>query len=180
MPLDPYEPAVTIVASFELDGFDRAVVGPAGLDETRSKAIDRLVVERRAHGPGRAHRVGDERARLQVDLVHHTVAMLVTAFDVREVLDQRAAQRDVQHLHAAADREGRRAVAHRGACEGDVERVDVVLHAVGVGVRGLAVAHRVDVGTADQHEPVEPEDDLVGLVVGDRHLEECGFLASRA
>ena len=96
------------------------------------------------------------------------------------MLDQRAAQRDVEHLHAPADREGRRAVADRGTRERDVERVDVLLHAVGVGVCRLPVARRVDVGTADQHEPVEPPDDVVGLVVGDRHLEQCRLLASRA
>ena len=64
--------------------------------------------------------------------------------------------------------------------ERDVERVDVLLHSVGVGVCRLPVARRVDVGTADQHEPVEPPDDVVGLVVGDRHLEQCRLLASRA
>ncbi len=50
------------------------------------------------------------------------------------------------------------------------------LHAVGVGMSLGSVARRIDVGAADQHQPVEAPDDVVGLGVGDRDLEHRRLL----
>ena len=109
-----------------------------------------------------------------------TVTVLLGTVAIRKVLDQCAAERDVQHLETPTDRQGRDVVAHRGTREGDVERVDVGIDAGHRLVRVLAVLRGVDVASADEHERVEAAEELVGLGIGERHREQRRFLTARA
>ena len=99
------------------------------------------------------HRVGDRDAVLEQPR------------DVGEMLVQRAAERDVHHLHAPADGERREAEALRGEQQVDLELVPVDLDAVRVLRVGVsAVAGRMDVAAAHQQQPVERRQDLLGVV----------------
>ena len=73
----------------------------------------------------------------------------------RQILDQRAALRDVHHLHAAADSEERDVALDRPPRERDLEVV-----ALGDGVHRLrrallAVEARVDIGAAGEQQAVD-------------------------
>ena len=130
-------------------------------------AIDALVVmglrgmDVRAGGPS------GERAGVERDIVvgavegagHATV--LVVAVALGEVLVQRAAERDVHHLHPAADREHGQVAIERRAQQRDLEAVALGHGADRLGVRRGAVAGRIDVGSAGEDEPVEAVEQLV-------------------
>ena len=73
----------------------------------------------------------------------------------RDVLHQRAAGGDVQHLGAAADRQQRHVAGHRAARQIDLELVAARLRVVGQRVAILAVEDRVDVAAAGQQDPVD-------------------------
>ncbi len=87
---------------------------------------------------GRRPRRGQQPApgrRLHVvrrDRIGDRDAVLQQPRDVGEVLVQRAAERDVHHLHPATDRERREPEAVRGEQQVDLELVAVGLDAVGV------------------------------------------------
>ena len=90
---------------------------------------------------------------------------------VGEVLAQRAAQGDVEHLVAAADRQRGQAPVD-GAAHERRTRVSsrVPLDAVEPRVRRLPVARRVDVAAAHEQQPVEAGEQLVGRhVLAGRH-----------
>ncbi len=78
---------------------------------------------------------------------------------VVEVLDEIAAARDVEDLKAAADAEQRQPPLQRRAAERDLEIVASAARVGGAGIRGRAVARRVEVGTAAEQEPVDPVED---------------------
>jgi hypothetical protein len=95
---------------------------------------------------------------------------------VGQVLDQRAAERDVQQLHAAADPEHRQVAFQRAQRQRDLRAV-----AVGPGVGGLgmaldAVGARVDVRAAGEHQAVEAVEHVVGVLfdpgVGRQHQRD--------
>ena len=70
--------------------------------------------------------------------------------DVGQVLDQRAAPRDVEHLHATADAEDRQVSVERRV---DETELGLVAGVVDTSRRGLtlgAVERGVDVSAADQ------------------------------
>ncbi len=109
----------------------------------------------------RVHDVGEHRVRVELHGVQVGAAGLTRAAVRRdagivdEVLVQRAAASDVQHLEAAADGEERQT-----ACDGDVrergfEVVGPAIDAVHGRVRRFAVQRRVDVGAAGEHERVD-------------------------
>ena len=92
----------------ELDAFDD-VACPRRDDESGAEAVDRLVVDAVPARACRAHRHRRLRAGDDVDVV---VVVVVPgggalADDVGEVLVQRAAEGDVEHLVTAADRQHR-------------------------------------------------------------------------
>ena len=97
----------------------------------------------------------ERAARLQV---------VVVAEALRQVLVQRAAERDVQQLHAAADPEHRHLPLDGAAHERELERVALGHRVDGRRVELGAVAGRVDVGAADEHQPVDQVERLVGLL----------------
>ena len=70
----------------------------------------------------------------------------------RDVLDERAAGGDVQHLRAAADGEQRQVGSHRAPREIDLELVASRLGIVDGRVPLLAVEHRIDVAAAGQQQ----------------------------
>jgi hypothetical protein len=93
----------------------------------------------------------------------------------RNVLHQRAASSDVQHLHPPADREHRNVARDRLARQRNLERV-----AVAIGhrrrMRRLTIQRRVHVRAATQEKPVDAIERLLRIVV---RFEHQGF-ATRA
>ena len=136
-------------AAGQLDGLDRAVLGPAGHDEAVAEPVDRLVVHRVADRGLLADGDRGQRAGRQAHLVVDEPVLV-------DVLHQRAAERDVEHLVAAADGEQREAELDRRPGHGQVERIVVGIDLADPGVDlRRAVAVRVDVGSAGQADPVE-------------------------
>ena len=91
------------------------------------------------------------------------------------MLLQRAAERDVQHLHPTADRQERDVAIQRVAHDGEFDRVVLCDDAVELfGRRLLAVPTRVDVATAVQHDAVDPVEQRRqgGRQIGDRRQHE--------
>ena len=79
----------------------------------------------------------------------------------RDVLDQRAAQRHVQHLHAAADRQERQVGVERAARASAISNASRPGSAASnVGVRRLAVERRIDVAAAGQQQAVDARQDV--------------------
>ena len=122
---------------------------------------DRLVVVARARDPRGAEHRREQRLGEDVDAVFPPAARLTgaaVAFDagkVGDVLVQRAAERDVQHLQPATDRERRGRPFDRGAGQRELGFVGGAVDAVHLGVPFLAVAGGIDVGAAAQHERVD-------------------------
>jgi hypothetical protein len=74
---------------------------------------------------------------------------------LRDVLMQRAAPCDVQHLNAATDREHRDAARHGDVSYRTFEIVGAAVDAVDTGMRGLAVQLGVDIRSAGQHDCID-------------------------
>ena len=98
------------------------------------------------------------------------------ADDVRQVLDQRAAANDIDQLHPAADAQHRDVLRECGPQQRELGRV-----ALGTGVGRLrlglgAVAGRVEVRAAGQHEPVDDRERLCNTIEdrGKHHRAAAG------
>ena len=91
-------------------------------------------------------------------------AVVVVAVAVGQVLLERAAARDVHHLHAAADAEQRQVALERAARQGELERVALGHEPLRLRVGLGPVGRGVDVGTAGEHQAVEQVERLVGLL----------------
>ena len=87
--------------------------------------------------------------------------MPVVADDVGQVLGQRAAECDVEHLHTPAHREYRQIAVQRGAQQGQLERVARRTHAAAGRMRLLAVPGGIDVTAAGEHQAVQGSDQRV-------------------
>ena len=137
--------------------------------EPRAERLDRLVVHAIDLDLVGAEGLGEPAARLDHDLVGGLVARRLLA--VRElgagigadVLVETAAERDVQHLDAAADREDRQPPIerdpHRRGLDGVARRRDVVER----GMRGLAEERGVHVAAAGQEQAVQaPREPIEG------------------
>ena len=83
----------------------------------------------------------------------------------RNVLHERASGGDVQHLHAAADREDRHIARDRLTRERDLEPIPLGVHLC-CRVRRFAIQGRVDVETAAQEQAVDAVQALRGIVRG--------------
>ena len=81
--------------------------------------------------------------------------MHVGADPVRHVLLDAAAERDVQHLRAAADREHRQVAVERRLHQRQLEVVPLADHARRLGMRVLAVQLRIEIRAAGEDQPVE-------------------------
>ena len=100
----------------------------------------------------RAHHLGQQGPGLDADFLGAPAvglagpAVRVDAGILGDVLVEGAAERGVEDLEAAADREGREPAGERIACEGDLEVVDGAVHAVRLRVRRLPERGRIEVG----------------------------------
>ena len=97
--------------------------------------------------------------------------------DVGQVLMQRAAQRHVDHLRAAADAQHRHAAPDRAADQRDLPRIalPVGLHGfVGGGVALLTVGGRVHIPSAGDDQAVQPVEHPVGGFDGLRRQQHSG------
>src|SRR6185437_6500566 len=145
-----------------LDRLSQAVNGGAAADaQALAQTIDALMVMGLGGMMGLPRRARGQGASDQVNVVVGAVEgagdtqMLVMAEVLGQMLQQGAAVGDVDQLHATADAEHRQVALDRGAHQGDFEAV-----ALGDGVNSLrmgllAIARRVDVGAAGEHQPVE-------------------------
>jgi dihydrofolate synthase/folylpolyglutamate synthase len=94
--------------------------------------------------------------------------------EIGNVLMQRAAGRDREELHPAADAERRDPAVERGSRQGEVEGVALGIEQLERGVGRLAVSGGIHVGAAHQHEAVEQvEIGRDGVVVGAGRRREC-------
>jgi hypothetical protein len=140
-----------------LDGFHGLVVGPRRGDQRLAHPAERLMVIRRDAGPLAQHL--DEPAALgDRDVVPGEAAdhraMPLMADDVGQVLDEVAAESDVEHLHAAADRKNRNVPFERGAHECELPVVAIRARWPGARIAGRGVARWIDVTAAGEHETV--------------------------
>ena len=89
---------------------------------------------------------------------------------LREVLKKRAAERDIDELHAAADTEHRHVALDRAARERKLERVALGNDVDRFGVRLASVRRRVDIGASREHQAIDQLQRLrrvtSGLLVG--------------
>ena len=74
---------------------------------------------------------------------------------IRDVLLEVAAERDVQHLRAAADREHRHVALQRRLHQLQLEVVALANDAVRLGMRLGAVQLRIEIRAAGEHQPVD-------------------------
>ena len=108
-----------------------------------------LVVEALDRGALGLDGARGQAARLEAHLVVGVSARLarvpVVAENVGQMLLERAAAGDVEHLHPAADPQDRHAGLQRRGRHGQLEAVAHGLHRLGARMPGLAVVGRIDV-----------------------------------
>ncbi len=90
-------------------------------------------------------------------------AMLLVPEQVGQVLEQRAAERDIEYLHSAADAEHRQIALDRAADQRDLGLVSLRNDALGRRVGLGAVHSRIDIVAAGEDQPVDPVKDLGGV-----------------
>ena len=153
-----------------LDRLDRAVFLPGHRLEPVTEQVDRLMVVR---GHVKEAILGQDRGQravradphlMQAEPVRRPVVSPV-AHQVGQVLVQRPASADVQHLHAAADGEQRHAQPQRVAGDVQVPGVAQRCGSLRPRVPRRAVPDRVDVRTARDHQAVQARDRGPGLFV---------------
>ncbi len=152
----------------ELDRFDEAVGAAARHPQPVADPLDALVMMRRAREVARLRDGGEIRRRFRGHRVAplgalERHAVLEQLRPVRQVLIQRAAVGDVHHLHAATDAQHWDPDAFGGQQEVGLEGIAIGLDPVVVlHVRHGSVPGGVDVTAADEEEPVEGFEDLLG------------------
>ena len=152
-----------------LHGLDRAIEGPSSGCQAAGRAHPLVVV--RGDGGLAAEDAGQPASRVHRHVMPGVLtgygAVLVVADDVGQVLEQRAAVRDTEQLHAATDPEdGRRARRRRRALRTRHRRGSVA--ALRAQARLLPVPRRVDVRAAGENECVETGDDVQAGSGGNR------------
>ena len=148
------------------------------------------MVERVHPEPVAAGDLPEPAARGDLDLVHRRIergvgarfALLMTpglpagAFDI-EVLNERPAERDVEHLDAAADREHRQVAPHGFAHERQLQRVALGVHFHGHrGVDILTVLPGIDVEPACEYKAVHAIQRVLPGARLNRHRRPAGVL----
>ena len=110
------------------------------------------------HDEGRgADRLGEQGVGRDPQRVAPALVAVVdgTGTLARQVLIERPAQRDVQDLDAAADREDRLGLGPGLADQRELDRVARRVHLAEGGVRRRPVAGRRDVLAPGQHQPIQ-------------------------
>src|ERR1043166_3312074 len=174
MPLDGQRPRCCPIHPF--DALDDAVLRPRGRAQRRGQVTDRLMVaavDARAHRPEGAMQQGVRLDAQPVASGRVGVIDRPPAAFAREVLVQRPAQGHVQDLDAATDGEDGEPAALRA---GDERELDGIAGGIGFaepGMRRGAIARRVDVLPAGEHQPLHPvEGGARGLGVEHRWHQE--------
>ncbi len=144
---------------------------PAADDQPLADLVDPLVVVRLdvdplAPPPPAAARMPGSSLTSWSPNVPGAWRWSLVADDVGQVLAERPAAGDVEDLHAAADAEQRHVALDRPPRQRELEAVALGPGAPGLGVRLGAVAGRVHVGAAGEHQRVEQLEHPVGLGLG--------------
>ena len=153
------------------DRFHESVGGPAGREQALPDAVHALVMVRGRREPrdlgGREQAAGALHLHVVQRLrVEDRNAVLEHRRHVRQVRVERSAERDVHDLHPATDAEGRQAHPVRRQEQLDLQLVSIGFDPVEAAVAGIAaVSSRIDVATADQEEPIEGLEELLGIAV---------------
>src|SRR5439155_8675203 len=141
-----------------LEPLDRAVVGPCNLDEAVTDSACTLVVMRLhrravAEDGAEPRAVVDLHAVLREDALH--LAVLLATDDVRKMLDEVAAARNVQDLEAAADREHRHVACERAFEKRELAAVALGARRVRLRMRVGAVGLRIEIVATGKEQSVE-------------------------
>ena len=134
----------------------REVLHALVVARVHGRAFERGDGRREARGRGRRPRPHDVRGmvlsgvRIRVRVVRNAARPLR-----RQVLPQRASERDVQRLKPAADAEDRRAELFRGGKKREVERIPLGMELESRRRGRLAVERWRHVGAACEQQPVE-------------------------
>ena len=157
----------------QLDRLDQVVLDRAAGDhQALAELVDPLVMVRldpdplAPRRPARRAMPGASAHLVVAEGPRRCARWLVVADELRQVLVERAAAGDVEHLHPAADAEQRHVALERAPRQRELEAVALGPGALRLGVRLGAVAGRVDVGAAGEDQPVEQVEQPVGIGLG--------------
>src|SRR5260370_9145546 len=143
-----------------LDAFDCAVLAGCGLLEPVSQVLDRLVVQAVDPNLVLAGRPSQLRRRIYLDRVREVTAPERAHLVALQVLTQRAAHGDVDHLLAAADAEHRECALPRLAKKRQLGLIQLRVGLADLFVSPLSVKGRIDVPAAWKEQPVEVRERL--------------------
>ena len=133
----PQRPSAISIASITSSSARPVTTSPSPSDEHRLMVVAvgdvRLLARRQraASDPGSSRTVWSLPSNVPFD-----PAVRMAAVGGHQVLHERAAERDVEDLHAAADAEHRHLALERAAHERDLERVALGVRRLGSGVHG--------------------------------------------
>src|SRR5438132_3740826 len=138
-----------------LDSLDCAVVASGCLQEAWCKGLHRLVMEAVHADPVLARGASKLRRRIDLDGVREVAAADRAGVVVIEMLHERAAQRDIDHLLTSADPEHRQLTLARLSEQRQLGLVELRIGLPDLLVRSLPVERRIDVPAAWQQQAVE-------------------------
>ena len=161
----------------ELHRFDQAVGCVSSHDQAGTETVGRLMM-RTLDGGRLADDLRQQRPRLDADLgrAEVTGGRLVAdmADHVEDMLDETAAEVDIQHLQTTTDGEHREIGVEGGGEQCQLAVISRPTHAGGGGVGRSAVAGGVDVPPTHQHQSVED-----GHYIGGGRTGSAGTLTRR-
>src|SRR5450759_2280064 len=138
-----------------LDTLDCPVLAAGGLLQAVRQPLDRLVVEAVDADLVLARRLAKLRRRVDLDGVGQVAAAERANFVTLQVLNQRAAHRDIDHLLPAADAEHRNLPFAGLAEQRQLGRVELRVGISKLLVPPLSIKGWVDVPPSRQQEPVK-------------------------
>ena len=142
----------------QLHRLDHAVDVPRADHQSLPHFVDGLmVVARHIGGIAEQRRRPGSRHGAHRQSAEHAVAGTMTgvAENLGQILVQRAAEGDVEHLRATADAQHRQSSVQRGPQQRELPGVAVGARLIGGRVRLLAVGGGVEVVTAGDHQRVQ-------------------------
>ena len=158
MPLDSHREG----PAQHLDRLDDTVIAASGHHQPLTQFVDGLMMAAQHLGPisqqalhdgawlgGHANRGEPARARL----------VIVRADDVGEMLDEAAAQSDVEHLVATTDGQQRQVTLEGSINKGEFEVVTAIVASPVPRIVDLAIAMGTHIAASDHHQAVKPVQD---------------------